>query len=146
MRKRKDNIVVSILGLFFEPIRKNSAFFIFMFLLGIICTYATVPNQPGAHAYSLAWPELFIDLYLICVVLAILPKTVRKWVKRLFYVIAYGVALADVFIDLADIRIDGLALEGIVQFVLQIARELRDRHPGVIVKSIDLLKEILVDV
>ena len=97
MRKRKDNIVVSILGLFFEPIRKNSAFFIFMFLLGIICTYATVPNQPGAHAYSLAWPELFIDLYLICVVLAILPKTVRKWVKRLFYVIAYGVALADVF-------------------------------------------------
>lgn len=97
MRKRKDNIVVSILGLFFEPIRKNSAFFIFMFLLGIICTYATVPNQPGAHAYSLAWPELFFDLYLICVVLALLPKTFRKWVKRLFYVIAYGVALVDVF-------------------------------------------------
>ena len=97
MRKRKDNIVVSILGLFFEPIRKNTAFFIFMFVLGIICTYVTVPNHPGAHAYKLAWPELFFDLYLICVVLALLPETLRKWVKRLFYVIAYGVALADVF-------------------------------------------------
>ena len=45
----------------------------------------------------LAWPELFFDLYLICVVLALLPDTLRKWVKRLFYVIAYGVAIADVF-------------------------------------------------
>ena len=97
MRKRKDNIIVRILGLFFEPIRKNSAFFIFMFLLGIICTYAVVPNNPKAHAYHWAWPELFFDLYLLCVVLSILPKTIRKWVKRLFYVIAYGLALVDVY-------------------------------------------------
>ena len=86
-----------LLGLFFHPIRQNSAFFIFMYLLGTICTFAVVPDNPKAHAYSLWWVELFADVYLLCVLLSILPKVVRKWVKRLFYVIAYGVAIADVF-------------------------------------------------
>ena len=68
-----------------------------MYLLGTICTFAVVPDNPKAHAYSLWWVELFADVYLLCVLLSILPKVVRKWVKRLFYVIAYGVAIADVF-------------------------------------------------
>lgn len=97
MRKRKENIFVRLLGLFFHPIRQNSAFFLFMFLLGTICTFAVVPDRPNAHAYPLWWAELFADVYLLCVLLSILPKVVRKWVKRIFYVIAYGAAIADVF-------------------------------------------------
>ena len=86
-----------VLGLFFEPIRLNGTFFLFMYALGIVCTYVVVPDVKGAHAYSYAWQELFVDVYLLCVVLSLVPVRVRKWLRRLFYVIAYTLAIIDVY-------------------------------------------------
>ena len=95
MRTRKENIIIRIIGLFFKPIRKNSAFFFFMYLLGIICVYSVVPKY--ANAYEWAWLELFFDVYVLSALLSLLPKMLRKWVKRLFYIVAYSLALIDIF-------------------------------------------------
>lgn len=86
-----------VLSAFFAPIRCNAAFFIFMYILGLVCTYSVVPDKKGYHAYSLAWDELFLDLYILCLFLIVLPCIVRQWVRRLFYFIAYGIALIDVY-------------------------------------------------
>jgi len=94
---KKMRVIGNLFSKLFAPIKANGTFFIFMYLLGLICTYVTVPNVRGAHAYSLAPLELFFDLYLICLVLMLFPKKIRKWVRRLFYIIAYSVAIADVF-------------------------------------------------
>ena len=38
----------------FKPIKGNAAFFVFMYVLGIVCTYAVVPDKRGYHAWPLA--------------------------------------------------------------------------------------------
>jgi len=85
------------LGALFNPIRYNAAFFVFMYILGLVCTYTVVPDKKGYHAYSLAPEELFLDLYVVCIVLWLIPRVVRTWVRRLFYFIAYGIAVVDVY-------------------------------------------------
>ncbi|MBR1401912.1 MAG: phosphoethanolamine transferase [Prevotella sp.] len=91
------NWLARALGMMWEPIRLNGAFFLFMYTLGIVCTYVVVPDVKGAHAYSYAWQELFVDVYLLCVLLSLLPSRVRLWVRRLFYVVAYSLAIIDVY-------------------------------------------------
>ncbi len=81
----------------FKPIGDNPAFMIFMYALGIVCSYATIPKQPNAHAYALAPYELFFDLYIICILLCLIPRKLKIWVRRGFYVIAYITALADLY-------------------------------------------------
>lgn len=79
----------------FLPIRRNAAFFITMYILGIICAYAIVPKN--SHVYKLAWEELFFDVYFLCIVLALIPLKARRWVRRLFYIAAYGTAIIDLY-------------------------------------------------
>lgn len=86
-----------VFGLLFAPIRCNAAFFIFMYILGMVCTYTVVPDKKGYHAYSLAPEELFLDLYAVCLLLCLLPAVVRQWARRLIYFVAYGIALVDVY-------------------------------------------------
>ncbi|MCI6161559.1 MAG: sulfatase-like hydrolase/transferase [Prevotellaceae bacterium] len=86
-----------LLDLFFAPMKHHGAFFIFMYALGLVCTYTVVPNIKGAHAYRLAPQELFFDVYLLCIVLTVLPGKISKWVRRAFYVLAYVVAIIDVY-------------------------------------------------
>ncbi len=81
----------------YRPIGANGAFMIFMYALGIVCTYATVPDRPHAHAYALAPYELFFDLYILCIILYLIPRKVRVWVRRVLYVIAYITALVDLY-------------------------------------------------
>ncbi len=81
----------------FKPVGDNAAFMIFMYALGIVCTYATVPARPHAHAYDLAPYELFFDLYVICIILCLIPHKAMVWIRRVFYVIAYITALADLY-------------------------------------------------
>ena len=50
------------LGVLFAPIKCNAAFFVFMYILGLVCTYTVVPEKKGYHAYSRAPEELFLDL------------------------------------------------------------------------------------
>ena len=89
------------LGWLWTPIAKNGAFFVFMFALGWLCTELELMpyylRERGAKPYELTLPELFLDIYAICVILTLIPHKIRLWVKSLLYLILYGVAIADVF-------------------------------------------------
>lgn len=81
----------------FSPVGNNAAFFIFMYTLGIVCTYAVVPDKRGYHAWVNAPFELFTDITLLCVLLRLLPRGISRWIKRAFYVTAYLSAVTDVY-------------------------------------------------
>ena len=89
------------IGYLFSPIQQNGAFFVFMFALGWICTQLEIMpyylRNRGAEPYELSAPELFLDVYVVCVILTLIPKKIRIWVKALLYVFFYGVALVDMF-------------------------------------------------
>ena len=103
------------LGWLWAPIAKNGAFFVFMFALGWLCTqFELMPyylRNRGAQPYEFTVPELFLDLYIVCVILTIIrplyPSGGSKFFtlhsslftlfKALLYLILYGVAIADVF-------------------------------------------------
>ena len=89
------------IGWLFSPIQQNGAFFVFMFALGWICTQLEIMpyylRNRGAEPYELSAPELFLDIYFVCVILILIPKKIRMWVKALLYVFFYGVALVDMF-------------------------------------------------
>ena len=99
MTERMD--ILSILGKFlgkvFHPVRVNAAFFAFMYVLGVLCAWLTLPQSKGAELYGNLYLELFLDIYLVCLVLSALPERLRKWVRRLLYALFYAVAVADVY-------------------------------------------------
>ena len=82
------------IGALFMPIQKNSAFFVFMFALGMICTQLELMPVylvgKGAEPYQLSEPELFLDIYVVCVVLTLIPRKVRYWVRALLYILLHG--------------------------------------------------------
>ncbi len=86
-----------ILGRVALPIQLNALFFVFMYTLGIICAYATLPTTKDSHVYENLYLELFLDLYVVCTILALLPKKIRKWVRLLLCVVLYVVAIIDVY-------------------------------------------------
>ena len=77
------------------PIRCNAMFFTTMYVLGLVCSWIEYTGKE--KNYDNLWLELFFDLYVVCVVLALLPQRVRLWVRRVLYVLLYAVALVDVF-------------------------------------------------
>lgn len=93
--------ILDPLGRFFTaflwPIRLNGLFFAFMYLLGVLCAYATLREGRGAHVYEHLYAELFVDVYAVCTVLALIPRKVRIWVRGVLAVLAYAVALADTY-------------------------------------------------
>lgn len=98
MRKKRKINPLKWIGYLFTPIQKNGAFFVFMFALGWICTQLEITlHLKGAKPYELSAPELFLDIYAVCVVLTLIPQKVRYWVRALLYVVLYGIALVDMF-------------------------------------------------
>ena len=90
--------LLRILGIFWRPVSVNAAFFVFMFVLGYLCTQTEVRlHLKGAKPYELSATELFFDLYLLCAVLALLPQKIRKWIRLLLAILLYIVALIDMF-------------------------------------------------
>jgi len=86
------------IGWLFAPIEKNGAFFVFMFALGYLCTQVELPlNVNNPEPYDLSATELFFDLYLVCVLLALIPRKVRFWVRIPLYLILYGTAIVDMY-------------------------------------------------
>lgn len=81
----------------FAVVKKNIAFFVFMYALGVVCSYAVLPASHPDRLYGHLWTELFVDVGALTIVLSVLPQKLSVWLKRAFYVVAYGVALADVF-------------------------------------------------
>lgn len=87
-----------LLNKVFVPIKQNASFFFFMFLIGIIVSYEELPKDtPSAEVYQNLWLELFLDLYVICLFLMIFPKRIRRWIARVFYVVAYTTTIIDLF-------------------------------------------------
>ena len=86
------------IGWLWSPIEKNGAFFVFMYLLGWICSVVELPlNVAKPEPYDL-WPlELFFDLYIVCALLMIFPQKIRIWVKALLYILFYSVTLVDMY-------------------------------------------------
>lgn len=93
--------ILKWIGWLFTPIEKNGAFFVFMFALGWLCTQTEIMpyylRDRGAKPYELSAPELFLDIYVLCVILTLIPSKIRIWVKALIYILLYGVAIADMF-------------------------------------------------
>ena len=102
------------IGWLFAPIEKNGAFFVFMFALGWLCTQTELMpyylRNRGAKPYELSAPELFLDIYVLCVILTLLRPlyarssrfftlhfSVFTILKSLLYLLLYGVALVDMF-------------------------------------------------
>ena len=83
--------------LLLRPIAANGVFFVTMYVLGVACALLTLPRRQGATLYENLFVELFLDVYLACTVLAVLPRRVRLWARRLAYVALYGVAVVDVY-------------------------------------------------
>ena len=54
-------------------------------------------NHALLSAYELSVPELFLDIYIVCVLLTLIPRKIRIFVRSLLYVILYGVAIADMY-------------------------------------------------
>lgn len=85
-----------------KPITSNGVFFVMMYILGIV-TALIAPSSDRANfntdpfLYDNLFLELFLDTYLACVVLTLLPAKVRTWVRRLFYVFVYATTIADVY-------------------------------------------------
>ena len=81
----------------FTPIRVNFAFFVFMFLLGYACTQLEVPNKKGYAPYALAPIELFLDIYVVCLILSFIPIKIRRWIRATMYAILYPVSIIDIY-------------------------------------------------
>ena len=110
MRKKERGMTNPLkwLGWLFSPIAKNGAFFVFMFVLGWLCCQLEIMpyylRNRGAQPYKLTVPELFLDLYMVCVVLTFLRALTARlpsFVFRLFlfilYFLLYSIAIVDVF-------------------------------------------------
>ena len=80
-----------------RPFIDNGVFFVSMYLLGVLCALLTLPAARGARVYDNLWLELFLDVYVACAVLSLIPQKIRVWVRRLLYVVLYSVAVTDVF-------------------------------------------------
>ena len=93
--------IFKMIGWLFAPIEKNSAFFVFMFALGYLCTQLEIMpyylRNRGAEPYELSVPELFLDIYFLCAVLTLIPRKLRIWVKGLLYIFFYGVSVVDMY-------------------------------------------------
>ena len=80
-----------------EPLRLNCAFAVFMYMLGCITAWATLPDARGAHLYDNLYLELFLDVYVLTLILTVLPRKVMIWVRGFFYFALYATAVVDVY-------------------------------------------------
>ena len=58
------NIIQRLVHIILAPIKLNFVFFIFMYFLGWLCSWETLPNVWWMKLYENLYLELFIDLYL----------------------------------------------------------------------------------
>ncbi len=90
--------LLRIISMLWRPIRSNASFFVFMYALGYCCTQTEIRlHLRGAVPYELSAVELFFDLYLLCAILAVIPRKVRRVIRAILAFIFYAVALIDMF-------------------------------------------------
>ena len=89
--------ILRLLRLAWLPIQNNIVFAGFMYLLGTVCVLCVTDWNKGGPAYEWWWAELLVDVYAVSCLLMVFPRKLRRWMRLLFSIIAYTVALADVF-------------------------------------------------
>ena len=89
--------IENLLARAFTPIRVNFAFFVFMFLLGYACTQLEVPNKKGYGPYALAPIEMFLDIYVVCLILSFIPIKIRRWIRATMYAILHPAPIMDMY-------------------------------------------------
>lgn len=93
--------VIRALGRFFalvaRPLRLCAPFFMFMYLLGCVCAWATLPDSRGARLYDNLYLELLLDVYLLTLALALIPHRPRRWVRGALYALLYATAVIDIY-------------------------------------------------
>lgn len=62
----------------FKPIEANAVTFVAFYVLGVVSVWLTVPHTPSGKFYANTWLELFLDLYLLCVVLMLFPQHTKR--------------------------------------------------------------------
>ena len=82
--------------------KDSLGFLMFMYALGIVESYAVLPNWKGAKVYDNLYYELFFDLLILTFLVALVPQKIwkfplRKAVRGIIYVIAYSLAIIDTF-------------------------------------------------
>ncbi|MBO5156575.1 MAG: phosphoethanolamine transferase [Prevotella sp.] len=100
MNKRFLKIQITVykaLSLITKPVERNGAFMVFLFTLLYICSQLEIPDIKGYKPYTYAGVEIFTDLYIICVILTLLPKMARPWLRTLLYLIIYPIVIVDMF-------------------------------------------------
>ena len=80
-----------------QNMKRNIAFWVFMYALGIVTAFVVLPQTRNAKVYDHLYTELFVDVTVLFLFLSLLPQKISVWIKRLFYVIAYIVAIVDVY-------------------------------------------------
>ena len=90
--------LLQFLGFFWRPLQENLVFFVCMYVLGYFCTQTEVTlHLQGAHPYELSVPELFLDLYVLCALLLLVPQKARPWVRWAVALLLYAIAFIDMF-------------------------------------------------
>ena len=82
--------------------KDSLGFLVFMYALGIVESYAVLPQWKGAKVYDNLYYELFFDLLILTFLVALVPQKIwtfplRKAVRGIIYVIAYSLAIIDTF-------------------------------------------------
>ena len=80
-----------------QNMKRNIAFWVFMYALGIVTAFVVLPQTRNAKIYDHLYTELFVDVSVLFLFLSLLPQKISVWIKRLFYVIAYMVAIVDAY-------------------------------------------------
>ena len=80
-----------------QNMKRNIAFWVFMYALGIVTAFVVLPQTRNAKIYDHLYTELFVDVTVLFLFLSLLPQKISVWIKRLFYVIAYIVAIVDAY-------------------------------------------------
>lgn len=94
---RTIRFLTRLAALFARPLRQNAAFVAFMYVLGCVCAWVTLPTARGARLYDNLYLELFLDVYVAAAVLSLVPRAARAWLRGVLYAVLYGVAVADVY-------------------------------------------------
>lgn len=106
------NYIKKFFSLFFSPLSNNARFFCFMYLLGAVCIVFEPWN--GSRFWSLF--ELYLDLYIVCLFLYILPRKISKVVNFLLCLSLYTIAIVDMILY---VRIGAPIVPILLQMALQ---------------------------
>lgn len=79
-----------------RPIWENFLFITFMYAIWGITVWREVQYEGDVWAHIF---ELFVDLYLFCLILHLLPKRIARIVRTVFYVAGYALAFFEAFLS-----------------------------------------------